>query len=127
MIDDVVKIACCQPHIERKQNRTCLQYTVIGFEKAMTVMAQVRHDVAFPYPQTGQSVGEPINTLAKLGIAEAPTLADNSHFLREEFLGPAQEHEWGQGNNHCDGFLRRWQEQRISEAVVCCRQKRLII
>ena len=45
-----------------------------------------------------------MNALAKLGIAETPTLADDSHFLREEFLGPAQEHEWSQGNNHRAGL-----------------------
>ena len=66
----------------------------------MAVMAQIGHDVAFPYPQAGKSVAEPVNALAELGITETPTLADDSHFLREELLGPAQEHEWSQGNNH---------------------------
>jgi hypothetical protein len=66
----------------------------------MAVMAQIGHGVAFAYPQAGKSVGEPVNALAKLSIAETPTLADDSHFLREEFLSPPQEHEGSQGNNH---------------------------
>ena len=66
----------------------------------MAVMPQSKPPRRLLNLQTRQSIGEPVNSPPKLGVAEPPAFADNSHFLRKEFLRPAQEHEWCQGNNH---------------------------
>src|SRR5689334_16989249 len=100
MVKDVTKVGGSQPNVQRQQNRTQLQDTIIGFEKPMAVVSEIGYHIALPNPQGCQSIGVPVHALAKLRIRQAPPVANNPLFLREEPLGPAQEHEWSQGNYH---------------------------
>src|SRR5436305_11770330 len=78
VIENVCQFLRSQTNIERKQDSTCFNYTVITFEQAMTIRAEKRNALSRLYAQRSQRACLPRGTVRELSIGESFIAAYNS-------------------------------------------------
>jgi hypothetical protein len=75
--------------VERQQNRTSLQHSVICFEKSVAIEAEKRHPIARLHTCISQGAGKAHRPLGELRIGVPERTANDSRFAGELSLGIA--------------------------------------